>query len=72
MPAQIVLIRARKQTVGRDEFAVTSRGGTYSVTTISFGTPYDTVDIQSQQVPIPVNDDSLTKVAASHSRRHRS
>jgi Ca-activated chloride channel family protein len=30
---------------------------------ISLGTPYGTVDIQGEQIPVPVDDDSLSRVA---------
>jgi Ca-activated chloride channel family protein len=64
-PARIVLMSDGKQTTGRDEFAVARQAGAahIPISTISFGTPYGTVDIQDQQVPVPVDDDSLAKVA---------
>jgi Ca-activated chloride channel family protein len=64
-PARIVLMSDGKQNVGRDEFPVATQAGAahIPITTISFGTPYGTVDIQGEQAPVPVDDDSLTRVA---------
>lgn len=52
--------------VGRDEFEVAAQAGAahIPISTISFGTPYGTVDIQGEQAAVPVDDDSLAKVAA--------
>jgi Ca-activated chloride channel homolog len=65
-PARIVLMSDGKQNTGRDEFAVASQAGAahIPISTISFGTPYGTVDIEGEQAPVPVDDDSLAKVAA--------
>jgi Ca-activated chloride channel family protein len=54
-----------KQTTGRDEFEVATQAGAahIPISTISFGTLYGTVDINGEQVPVPVDDDSLSKVA---------
>lgn len=64
-PARIVLMSDGKQTAGRDEFDVAAQAGAANVpiSTISFGTPYGTVDIQGEQVSVPVDDESLAKVA---------
>jgi Ca-activated chloride channel homolog len=64
-PARIVLMSDGKQNTGRDEFAVAAQAGAahIPISTISFGTPYGTVTIQGEQLPVPVDDDSLAKVA---------
>jgi Ca-activated chloride channel family protein len=64
-PARIVLMSDGKQNTGRDEFPVASQAGAAHVpiSTISFGTPYGTIGIQGDQVPVPVDDDSLAKIA---------
>jgi Ca-activated chloride channel family protein len=65
-PARIVLMSDGKQNTGRDEFAVATQAGAAHtpISTISFGTPYGTVDLPGEQAPVPVDDDSLAKVAA--------
>ena len=64
-PARIVLMSDGKQNTGRDEFAVAAQAGAahIPISTISFGTPYGTVDLQGEQAAVPVDDDSLAKVA---------
>lgn len=64
-PARIVLMSDGKQTTGRDEFEVATQAGAahIPISTISFGTLYGTVDINGEQVPVPVDDDSLSRVA---------
>ncbi len=64
-PARIVLMSDGKQTVGRDEFAVAAQAGQshIPISTISFGTPYGTIDLGGEQVPVPVDDASLAQVA---------
>ncbi|MBV9010520.1 MAG: VWA domain-containing protein [Pseudonocardiales bacterium] len=64
-PARIVLMSDGKQNTGRDEFAVAAQAGAahIPVSTISFGTLYGTVTIQGEELPVPVDDDSLAKVA---------
>ncbi|MGH3856159.1 MAG: VWA domain-containing protein [Pseudonocardiaceae bacterium] len=64
-PARIVLMSDGKQNTGRDEFPVAVQAGAahIPISTISFGTPYGTVAIQGEQVPVPVDDDSLARVA---------
>nr|WP_211178123.1 VWA domain-containing protein [Pseudonocardia acidicola] len=64
-PARIVLMSDGKQTEGRDEFAVARQAAAAHVpiSTISFGTPYGSVDLQGQQISVPVDDPSLQQVA---------
>jgi Ca-activated chloride channel family protein len=64
-PARIVLMSDGKQTVGQDEFAVAARAGQrhIPVSTISFGTPYGSIDLEGRQIPVPVDDPSLEQVA---------
>jgi Ca-activated chloride channel homolog len=64
-PARIVLMSDGKQNTGRDEFDVAAQAGAahIPISTISFGTPYGTIDIQGERAPVPVDDDSLTRVA---------
>jgi Ca-activated chloride channel family protein len=64
-PARIVLMSDGKQTTGRDEFEVATKAGAahIPISTISFGTLYGTVDINGEEVPVPVDDDSLSRVA---------
>ncbi|HEY2564995.1 MAG TPA: hypothetical protein VGI44_14880, partial [Acidimicrobiales bacterium] len=64
-PARIVLMSDGKQTVGRDEFPVATQAGAahIPISTISYGTPFGTVTINNQQVPVPVDDASLARVA---------
>lgn len=64
-PARIVLMSDGKQNTGRDEFAVATQAGAahIPISTISFGTPYGTVDIDGTQVSVPVDDESLARVA---------
>jgi Ca-activated chloride channel family protein len=64
-PAQIVLMSDGKQTIGRDEFAVAAQAAREKIpiNTISFGTPYGSVVINGQTIPVPVDDDALSEVA---------
>jgi Ca-activated chloride channel family protein len=64
-PSRIVLMSDGKQTVGRDEFAVARSAGAAKIpiSTISFGTPDGIVDLDGEQVPVPVDDTSLSEVA---------
>jgi Ca-activated chloride channel family protein len=64
-PARIVLMSDGKQTVGQDEFAVAARAGQrhIPISTISFGTPYGSIDLDGRQIPVPVDDPSLQQVA---------
>lgn len=70
-PARIVLLSDGKQTVPDDPDD--PRGGFTAarkakeekipVSTISFGTKTGTVDLEGDRVPVPVDDDSLRKIA---------
>jgi Ca-activated chloride channel homolog len=64
-PVRIVLMSDGKQTVGRDEFAVAAQAGQQHIpiSTISFGTPYGTIDLDGQEVGVPVDDPSLARIA---------
>jgi len=64
-PARIVLMSDGKQTVGQDEFAMATKAGQHHVpvSTISFGTPYGSIDLDGRQIPVPVDDPSLQQVA---------
>jgi Ca-activated chloride channel family protein len=64
-PAQIVLMSDGKQTVGRDEFAVAAEAAKrhIPISTISFGTRYGQIDVDGQQLGVPVDDASLAEVA---------
>jgi Ca-activated chloride channel family protein len=64
-PARIVLMSDGKQTVGRDEFAVarTAAADRIPISTISFGTPNGSVNLDGEDVPVPVDDASLSEVA---------
>jgi Ca-activated chloride channel family protein len=64
-PARIVLMSDGKQTLGRDEFEVARQAAAkhVPVDTISFGTPYGSIDLLGQTVPVPVDDASLARVA---------
>ena len=43
--------------------ARTAKGQGVPISTISFGTPYGYVDINGQQIPVPVDDETMKKVA---------
>lgn len=64
-PARILLMSDGKQTVGRDEFALASQAGAahIPISTISFGTVDGTVTIDGSQIPVPVADVDLARVA---------
>ena len=64
-PARIVLMSDGKQTVGRDEFDVATQAGSrhIPISTISFGTPYGTINLGGRDLPVPVDDPSLERVA---------
>jgi Ca-activated chloride channel family protein len=64
-PARIVLMSDGKQTVGRDEFTEAAATGAahIPISTISFGTPDGVIDLDGTQVPVPVADDDLQRVA---------
>lgn len=60
-----------KQNTGRDEFVVAAQAGAahIPISIISFGTPYGTVDLQGEQVSVPVDDGSLAEVARLSGRQ---
>ncbi|MBA8924451.1 Ca-activated chloride channel family protein [Kutzneria viridogrisea] len=64
-PARIVLMSDGKQTAGRDEFAMAKqcKEGGIPISTISYGTSDGVVDLEGQQVPVPVDDESLHELA---------
>lgn len=64
-PARIVLMSDGKQTVGQDEFAVSTQAGKLHIpiSTISFGTIDGTITLDDKPVPVPVDDASLAQVA---------
>ncbi|MBV8932230.1 MAG: VWA domain-containing protein [Kutzneria sp.] len=64
-PAMIVLMSDGKQTAGRDEFTMAQqcRDANVPVSTISYGTSDGVVDLEGQQIPVPVDDDSLRQIA---------
>lgn len=70
-PARIVLLSDGKETVPADPneergaFTAAERAAEAEipVSTISFGTPYGTVDIQGRPQPVPVDDPSLRTIA---------
>lgn len=70
-PARIVLFSDGKETVpsnpdspdGAYTAARTAKGQGVPISTISFGTPYGYVDINGQQIPVPVDDETMKKVA---------
>ncbi|MBS9532273.1 VWA domain-containing protein [Mycobacterium sp. M1] len=70
-PARIVLESDGKETVpsnpdnpkGAFTAARTAKDQGVPISTISFGTPYGYVEINEQRQPVPVDDDSLKKIA---------
>lgn len=70
-PASIVLESDGKETVPSDPdeprgaftAARAAKEQGVKISTISFGTTYGTVDIDGQNIPVPVDDDSLKKIA---------
>ena len=64
-PARIVLMSDGKQNTGRGEYEVATEAGRQhvSISTISFGTQYGTIDLGNHTYPVPVDDPSLTQVA---------
>ncbi|GAA1480269.1 VWA domain-containing protein [Gordonia sinesedis] len=70
-PARIVLLSDGKQTVPDDPddprgaftAARKAKEEKIPVSTISFGTATGTVDLEGDQVPVPVDDESLRKIA---------
>src|SRR5262245_56076447 len=70
-PARIVLFSDGKETVpsnpdnpkGAYTAARTAKDQGVPISTISFGTPYGYVEINDQRQPVPVDDDTMKKVA---------
>ena len=70
-PARIVLMSDGKETVpsnpdnpkGAYTAARTANDQGVPISTVSFGTPYGTVDINGQKQPVPVDDAMLKKIA---------
>ncbi|MCA0145063.1 VWA domain-containing protein [Blastococcus sp. LR1] len=64
-PARIVLLSDGSNTVGRDnEQAIdAAREAGVPVSTIAFGTDYGTLDIDGENVPVPVDRASLEQIA---------
>ena len=71
-PARIVLFSDGKETVpsnpdnpkGAYTAARTAKDQGVPISTISFGTPYDYVEINGQRQPVPVDDETMKKVTA--------
>jgi Ca-activated chloride channel family protein len=70
-PARIVLLSDGKETVpsnpespkGAYTAARTAKDQGVPISTISFGTPYGYVEINDQRQPVPVDDETLKKIA---------
>src|SRR3954467_7632119 len=70
-PARVVLFSDGKETVpsnpdnpkGAFTAARTAKDQGVPIATVSFGTPYGTVDMDGQKTPVPVDDEMLKKVA---------
>jgi Ca-activated chloride channel homolog len=70
-PARIVLMSDGKETApsnpdnpkGAYTAARTAKDQGVPISTVSFGTPYGTVEVNGQQVPVPVDADMLKKIA---------
>jgi Ca-activated chloride channel homolog len=70
-PARIVLMSDGKETVpsnpdnpkGAFTAARTAKDQGVPIATVSFGTPYGYVDINGQRQPVPVDDETLKKIA---------
>jgi Ca-activated chloride channel family protein len=70
-PARIVLMSDGKETVpsnpdnpkGAYTAARTAKDQGVPISTVSFGTPYGTVDINDQKQPVPVDDEMLKQIA---------
>jgi Ca-activated chloride channel family protein len=70
-PARIVLLSDGKQTVpektddprGSFTAAAQAKAKGVPISTISFGTTYGTVGIDGQQIPVPVDDASMGRIA---------
>src|SRR6185436_3738464 len=70
-PARIVLMSDGKETVpanpdrrkGAYTAARTAKAQGVPISTVSFGTPYGYVEINGQRQPVPVDDQTLKKIA---------
>jgi Ca-activated chloride channel homolog len=70
-PARIVLMSDGKETVpsnpdnpkGAYTAARTAKDQGVPISTVSFGTPYGYVEINGQRLPVPVDDETLKKMA---------
>jgi Ca-activated chloride channel family protein len=70
-PARIVLMSDGKETVpsnpdnpkGAYTAARTAKDQGVPISTVSFGTPYGSVEINDQRQPVPVDDEMLKKIA---------
>lgn len=70
-PARIVLMSDGKETVpsnpdnpkGAFTAARTAKDQGVPISTVTFGTPYGYVDINDQRQPVPVDDETLEKIA---------
>ena len=70
-PARIVLESDGKETVPTDPdeprgaftAARAAKAQDVPISTISFGTPYGTVNLDGQDIPVPTDDSSLAKIA---------
>ncbi|RFU19575.1 VWA domain-containing protein [Geodermatophilus marinus] len=64
-PARVVLLSDGYNTVGRDDTqAITAAADAgVPVSTIAFGTDYGTLDIDGERVPVPVDRDTLERIA---------
>ncbi len=70
-PARIVLMSDGKETApqnpdnpkGAYTAARTAKDQGVPISTVSFGTPYGTVDMNGQRTPVPVDDEMLKKIA---------
>ncbi|MBB3085658.1 VWA domain-containing protein [Geodermatophilus sabuli] len=64
-PARIVLLSDGYNTVGRDDTQAISAAvdAGIPVSTIAFGTDYGTLDLDGERVPVPVDRETLERVA---------
>ena len=65
VPARIVLLSDGYNTVGREDTQAidAARAAGVPVSTIAFGTDYGTLDLDGETVPVPVDRDTLAKIA---------
>ena len=79
-PARIVLMSDGKETVpsnpdnpkGAYTAARTAKDQGVPISTVSFGTPYGYVDINDQRQPVPVDEETLKKIAELSDGNHYS